>query len=85
VNPDTYNWNLTTTGGNYALSLAGDDETPLGITFSLSAGPTAGYLYQRLYQLLAVAGVPAMGLGPWVTLDTAALVAASQQVPAWRH
>lgn len=73
---DTYSWALTGTGGNYTLALNGDDEAPLSINFSMSAAPTSGYLYQRLYQLLTVANVPALGLGPWnVTLDTAALIA----------
>lgn len=77
VTADTYTWNLTGTGGNYTLNLAGDDETPLSVTFSLSTAPATGYLYQRLYQLLnAAAPIPALGYGPWcITIDTAALIA----------
>ena len=77
VTADTYAWNLTGTGGNHTVTLLGDDETPLSVTFSLSAGPANGYLYQRLYQLLnAPQSVPALGYGPWcVTVDTASLIA----------
>lgn len=77
VTADTYTWNLTGTGGNHTVTLLGDDETPLSMTFELSAGPANGYVYQRLYQLLnAPQTVPALGYGPWcVTVDTAALVA----------
>jgi len=77
VTADTYTWNLTGTGGNHTVTLLGDDETPLSVTFSLSAGPANGYLYQRLYQLInAAAPIPALGYGPWcITIDTAALVA----------
>lgn len=77
VTPDTYVWNLTGTGGNHTVNNLGDDETPLSVTFQLSAGGAKGYLYQRLYQLLNVpAPVAPLGYGPWcITLDTAALIA----------
>jgi hypothetical protein len=77
VTADTYTWNLTGTGGDHTVDLDGDDETPLSVTFELSAGPATGYLYQRLYQLISQpAPVPALGYGPWcIELDTAALIA----------
>lgn len=76
VDPDTYTWDLTGTGGSHTVDLEGDDETPLSVTFQLSAGPANGYLYQRFYQLINKADVPALGHGPWcITIDTAALVA----------
>jgi hypothetical protein len=76
VTADTYVWNLTGTGGNYTLNLAGDDETPLSVTLSMSA-PPGGYAYQKPYALLnAPQTVKALGYGPWcITLDTAALIA----------
>lgn len=76
VTADTYTWNLTGTGGTYALDLDGDDETPLSATISLSVSPGIGYPYQKLYQLLnAPQTVPPIGYGPWcITMDTATLV-----------
>jgi hypothetical protein len=77
VQADTYDWALTGTGGSHTVTLLGDDETPLSVTFNLSAGPASGYLYQRFYQLInAASPVPALGYGPWcITIDTAALIA----------
>lgn len=77
VTASTNTWNLTGTGGNNTITLLGDDEAPLSVTFSLSAGPANGYLYQKLYQLInAPQTVPALGYGPWcITLDTASLIA----------
>lgn len=76
VTADTYSWGLSGTGGTHVLSLAGDDETPLSINFTVGSGPANGYLYQQLYELINLADVPALGRGPWcMTVDTASLVA----------
>ena len=77
VTASTNTWNLSGTGGNNTITLLGDDEAPLSVTFSLTAGPANGYLYQKLYQLInAPQTVPALGYGPWcITLDTASLIA----------
>lgn len=76
VTATTYNWNLSTTGGNRTETLpATDDETRLSVEFEASGLPTVGYLYQRLYRLVPPAGVT-YGTRPWrIDLDTAAIIA----------
>lgn len=76
VTATTYNWNLSTTGGNHTETLAAtDDETRLSVEFEASGLPTVGYLYQRLYRLVPPAGVT-YGTRPWrIDLDTASIIA----------
>lgn len=78
VTADTDSWSVTSTGGTHALTVGGSDETKLSLTLTATASPAAGYLYQRLIQLVNVPGVNFGNRAMCITLDTQALVAASK-------
>lgn len=67
-------WTVTGTSETEAISVGGKDETFLSVDITTVAGPSAGYLYHRLYRLPNTPGL-AHGLIPWcITLNTATLV-----------
>lgn len=70
--------NFTSTGGTKVINVGGNTETSLIVTFTPTAGPLTGYLYQDLYRLPGVPGVD-LGYGPWcMTVNHSALVTASK-------
>jgi hypothetical protein len=69
---------LTTTGGNKVITVGGNYETRLNVTFTPTSGPTTGFLYQKLYRLPNVPGVD-FGFDPWcLEIDHAALVSGAK-------
>ena len=78
VSEETSSWSPTGTGGNKNITVGGNEETVLSLNATTTTAPTAGYIYQQLYQLVNVNGI-AHGNRPWcLTLNTAALVTAGK-------
>lgn len=74
VTAETSSWTVSGAGGTKDITVGGNDETVLSLDITPTAGPTTGYLYRRLYQLV---NVPSMDYGTraWcLTIDHAALV-----------
>jgi hypothetical protein len=78
VTADTSSWTVSGAGGTKAITVEGNDETRLSLDITPTAGPSTGYLYQKLYRLPSVPAVN-YGVRPWcLTIDHAALVTAGK-------
>jgi hypothetical protein len=75
VSAATDTWTPSGTSGNKTFTVGGKANTKLSFTLTPTVGPTSGYLYRQLYQLVNVPLVD-YGVRPWcLTVDTLALVA----------
>lgn len=79
VDADTdMSWSPTGAGGTHDITPGGTDETRLSVTLTPTVGPSGVYSYQNIAQLVNVPGVSFGMKTFYITLDTAALVAAGK-------